>query len=361
MVRLLRTTVLLLLLLAVTPAEAKKKTKTKASSGSAARKCAVCSWMVEHLQARAAEEAAKGTSFEMGWRLKDDGTRVAKQVPWAQSELGFGTTIEAACAADDDGDVDTAAPLRSLVQVAQGEEIGLRTADRAADEEAHTLREDPLQLFSSTCVELVFSEEDAFEALRDGWEGKPSAALPEMAQLQKEVCTTRASVCPKARWARWYGPGATSPALIPHVPKPKDEPRPKTKARGGSAAEPGQWWSELQTPTAMLTAGLGAVIGLAIVAALTARGDTTGSGGKSGQGAASAEEVRAAWLRSLESRATEQQAANEKEGDRAAQQPEGEEGGDDPALEQAHEAIGELGAMLLAKRREREAQGKGDL
>eukprot|EP01043_Picozoa_sp_COSAG02_P065910 COSAG02_NODE_10091_length_2026_cov_30.551529_1_plen_115_part_10 len=80
---------------------------------SAARKCAVCDWMVGHLQQRADEEAAAGTSYEMGWRLKDDGTRVAKRIAWAQSELGFGAAVEAACAVGNgDSGSSEAAPLQ---------------------------------------------------------------------------------------------------------------------------------------------------------------------------------------------------------------------------------------------------------
>lgn len=95
----MRLLVLVALVLALAPDLAGAGTKKKKKqSSSAARKCAVCDWMVGHLQQRAEEEEAKGTSFEMGWRLKDDGTRVAKRVSWAQSELGFGAAVEAACA-----------------------------------------------------------------------------------------------------------------------------------------------------------------------------------------------------------------------------------------------------------------------
>ena len=60
----------------------------------------------------------------MGWRLKDDGTRVAKRVAWVNSELGFGAEVEAACGVpsegddDDDAPLDDASPMEALVQVA---------------------------------------------------------------------------------------------------------------------------------------------------------------------------------------------------------------------------------------------------
>ena len=92
---------LALLLLAccptATPGKAKKKKVTSQASPAAARRCAVCAFLVEHLRDRAEEAAAAGTSYEMGWRLKPDGTRVEKRVPWAESELGFGAAVEAAC------------------------------------------------------------------------------------------------------------------------------------------------------------------------------------------------------------------------------------------------------------------------
>eukprot|EP01043_Picozoa_sp_COSAG02_P084275 COSAG02_NODE_22135_length_762_cov_1.134238_3_plen_95_part_01 len=93
-----------------------------------------------------------GTSYEMGWRLKDDGTRVAKRVAWADSELGFGAAVESACAvgSDDSNSGSEIAPLQGLVQVALGEEVRLRVPKDDAEQE-HTLREDPLELYRGSC------------------------------------------------------------------------------------------------------------------------------------------------------------------------------------------------------------------
>jgi hypothetical protein len=225
----MRLLVLVALVLALAPDLAGAGTKKKKKqSSSAARKCAVCDWMVGHLQQRAEEEEAKGTSFEMGWRLKDDGTRVAKRVSWAQSELGFGAAVEAACAggSEDEADAGGPAPLKGLVQVALGEELGLRPPeDGGADEADHTLREDPLELFRSSCLEFVFEEEAALDAIRDAEVhfSAPKKGLSPAVQMAREVCTSRAKACPKSRWQRWYGwygAEAGTPSLVPHVPRP---------------------------------------------------------------------------------------------------------------------------------------------
>ena len=60
------------------------------------------------------------------------------------------------------------------MQVALGEELGLRPPeDGGADEADHTLREDPLELFRSSCLEFVFEEEAALDAIRDLHQGIP--------------------------------------------------------------------------------------------------------------------------------------------------------------------------------------------
>lgn len=199
--------------------------KKKRQSHSEARKCAVCDWMVSHLQQRADEEKAAGTSYEMGWRLKDDGTRVAKRVAWAQSELGFGAAVEAACAvSSDDSYGSEAAALQALVQVAMGNELRLRLPE-STNEQGHTLRDEPLDLFQSSCFEFVFEDEDALDAIRDQdklqlLSRSPQTGLSPEVLMAREVCTNRAKVCPKGRWQRWYGPDASpdGQALVPHVP-----------------------------------------------------------------------------------------------------------------------------------------------
>ena len=189
---------------------------------SASRKCAVCDWMVAHLQQLADEEAAAGTSYEMGWRLKGDGTRVAKRVTWAQSELGFGAAIEAACApgSDHSDDDETSTPLHQLVQVAMGDELRLRVP-KDAGERDHTLRDESFELFQSSCHEFVFEDEDALDAIRDQSFSETKKGLSPGVQMAREVCTARAKVCPKERWQRWYGPDASVDAqvLVHHVPR----------------------------------------------------------------------------------------------------------------------------------------------
>ena len=104
----------------------------------------------------------------------------------------------------------------------------------------------------------MFSNEDALEAVRDGWDrskgtrhsASSASALPPTAQLMKEVCTTRAKVCPKSRWKRWHsddraGPDEV-PSLVKIVPRQPDETH-TPKKRGGSAPEPagGSWVADV--------------------------------------------------------------------------------------------------------------------
>ena len=232
---------LALLLLAccptATPGKAKKKKVTSQASPAAARRCAVCAFLVEHLRDRAEEAAAAGTSYEMGWRLKPDGTRVEKRVPWAESELGFGAAVEAACDGGDGG------PLAHQVQLALGEERGLRRG-QSAEEADQTLRGDALALYASTCEAFVFDSEGSLDPIR--------TLGQDLASLREEVCTKDAGVCPKSRWQRWAD---GEPALVPRPPPPPPEREPQRAARSDKAKTP-RWWEALH-PAAGLCIGLG--------------------------------------------------------------------------------------------------------
>ena len=233
----------LLLLLAccptATPGKAKKKkvTSQASSSPAAARRCAVCAFLVEHLRDRAEEAAAAGTSYEMGWRLKPDGTRVEKRVPWAESELGFGAAVEEACKSGDGG------PLAHQVQLALGEERGLRRG-RSAEEAGQTLRGDALRLYASTCEAFVFDSEGSLDPIR--------APGQDLATLREKVCTKGARVCPKSHWQRWAD---GEPALVPRPLPPPPEGEPRRAARSDKAKTP-RWWEALH-PAAGLCIGLG--------------------------------------------------------------------------------------------------------
>ena len=213
------------------------KPKKKKASPAAARRCAVCAFLVEHLRDRAEEAAAAGTSYEMGWRLKPDGTRVEKRVPWAESELGFGAAVEAACDGGDGG------PLAHQVQLALGEERGLRRG-QSAEEADQTLRGDALALYASTCEAFVFDSEGSLDPIR--------ALGQDLASLREEVCTKGAGVCPKSRWQRWAD---GEPALVPRPPPPPPEREPQRAARSNKAKTP-RWWEALH-PAAGLCIGLG--------------------------------------------------------------------------------------------------------
>lgn len=247
---------LVALMLLGSPAATASKKKKSGSSAGAARQCACCEFLTSTLQRRASKETE--TTFEVGWRLKDDGTRVGKRVAWVQSELGFGAAVEAACGASGgDGDGD-ASLLEGLVQVALGDELGLRSPV-SAEEAEHTLREDSLDLFRSSCIEFVFSHEEALDAIRDGWE--PSAKTqPSTSQLMREVCTRRAKVCPKSRWKRWQIEGAAveeqePPSLVKIVPRAAKTPNPTKKRLGdrSTPAPPSSWVADLLMASPLLS------------------------------------------------------------------------------------------------------------
>ena len=181
------------------------------------KKCALCEFLSLRLASRVLEEAAKDTKFEMGWRLRPDGTRSYKEVLWAHSELGFGAEVEASC------ERGSTSPLAELVQLQLGEELSLREpADAAEAQEKLGQGANTLELYSSQCIEFIFSHEDALDPLRN-WRGGGGTSLRQRGALAadtiallKAVCgKAGAGVCPSGRWVRWYGEGATQPKLLP--------------------------------------------------------------------------------------------------------------------------------------------------
>ena len=145
---------------------------------------------MDHLAVETAAAAAAETSFEVGWRLTSDGQRLAKRVAWAQSELGFGAAVEAACADAGPAGTDPANhTLPAMVQLELGAERALRPAaegDVAAS--ADRLLEHGggggsgggsslLQQYHSACLQFVFDHEAALDPVSFASGSPPSPPL----------------------------------------------------------------------------------------------------------------------------------------------------------------------------------------
>ena len=212
------------LLLAFVPSDAKKKPQHK--------KCALCELLALRLASRTRTETHAGTTFEMGWRLKPDGTRDFKQVPWAHSELGFGAEVENSCKGG------SGSLLSGLVQLQLPGSPELQLREPASASEAReALRGDTLGLYSTQCIEFVFAFEETLDPLRS-WHGEvPELSLRQQPLDQQTVAMLRAvcgkqgaHVCPADRWTRWYAEDATRPQVIQLPPDEDLATRASTKA-----------------------------------------------------------------------------------------------------------------------------------
>eukprot|EP01052_Picozoa_sp_SAG31_P038876 SAG31_NODE_5278_length_2636_cov_2.017737_1_plen_132_part_00 len=128
----------------------------------------MCEYLVDYLATETAAAAAAGTTFEVGWRLTSDGRRLGKKVAWAQSELGFGAAVEAACSAAPADTQPVNHTLPAMVQLELDSDRALRrpNEDDASARHDQLLGTPLLEQYAEACLQFVFEHEDALDPVR---------------------------------------------------------------------------------------------------------------------------------------------------------------------------------------------------
>ena len=192
------------------------------------RRCTMCEYLAEALDIAIHRSMASNDTVEIGWRLRDDGTREVTTMPAWKSDSGFAELAEVVCSADALGDygLSPMKPFRGEPQWQlvhkdaerfYGQDTEMRGYARllppkpADVPDGMELKIDILRDYRQACLALMNEHDEAvISVIRDGIERTQQGDLwrstPDTYEVKRALCTKETEVCPQQMNRRWQAP-----------------------------------------------------------------------------------------------------------------------------------------------------------